>query len=49
MKKHLNRIARCALDVDDRNRDIARAAKSEDLLEGAAAWAAKRPPKFTGR
>ena len=49
MKKHLNRIARGALDVDDLNRDIARAAESEDLREGAAAWAAKRPPKFTGR
>jgi 1,4-dihydroxy-2-naphthoyl-CoA synthase len=49
MKRHLNRIARGALDVNDLNRDIARAAESEDLREGAAAWAAKRPPKFTGR
>jgi enoyl-CoA hydratase/carnithine racemase len=49
MKKNLNRIARGALDVDDLNRDIARAAESEDLREGAAAWAAKRSPKFTGR
>src|SRR6266478_5345107 len=49
MKKHLNRIARGALDVDDLNGDIARAADSEDLREGAAAWAARRPPKFTGR
>ena len=49
MKKNLNRIARGALDVDDLNRDIARAAESEDLREGAAAWTAKRPPKFTGR
>jgi enoyl-CoA hydratase len=49
MKKHMNRIARGALDVDDLNADIARAAESEDLREGAAAWAAKRPPKFTGR
>jgi enoyl-CoA hydratase/carnithine racemase len=49
MKKHLNRIAHGALDVDDLKADIARAAKSEDIREGAAAWAAKRPPKFTGR
>jgi enoyl-CoA hydratase len=49
MKKHLNRIARGALDADDLRADIARAAASEDLREGAAAWAAKRPPKFSGR
>jgi enoyl-CoA hydratase len=49
MKKHLNRIARGALDVDELNADIARAAASEDIREGAAAWIAKRPPKFTGR
>ena len=49
MKKHLNTIARGALDVDDLNADIARAAESEDLRQGAAAWAAKRPPKFNGR
>jgi enoyl-CoA hydratase len=48
-KKHLNRIARGALDIDELRADIARAAASEDLREGAAAWAAKRPPKFTGR
>ena len=49
MKKHLNRIARGALDIDDLNGDIAQAADSEDLREGAAAWAARRPPRFTGR
>jgi enoyl-CoA hydratase len=49
MKKHVNRIARGTLDVDDLNADIARAAASDDIREGAAAWAAKRPPKFTGR
>jgi enoyl-CoA hydratase len=49
MKKHLNRIARGALDVDELRADIARCAESEDLREGAAAWAAKRPPKFNGR
>jgi enoyl-CoA hydratase/carnithine racemase len=49
MKKHLNRIARGTLDTDELRADIAQAAASEDLREGAAAWAAKRPPKFTGR
>jgi enoyl-CoA hydratase/carnithine racemase len=49
MKKNLNRIARGAVDIDELNADIARAAASEDIQEGAAAWSAKRPPKFTGR
>lgn len=49
MKKHLNRIALGRLDCDDLQRDVMRAAKSEDLREGAAAWAAKRAPAFTGR
>jgi len=48
-KKHLNKIARGALEIEELRADIARAAASEDLREGAAAWAAKRPPKFTGR
>ena len=49
MKKHLNRIARGALDAGDLQHDMARAAASADLKEGAAVWAEKRPPKFTGR
>jgi enoyl-CoA hydratase len=48
MKKHLNRIARGVLDVEDLKRDIARAASSNDLKEGQAAWTEKRVPRFTG-
>lgn len=49
MKKHLNRIARGALDADDIGRDIERAARSEDLREGGLAWKEKRAPRFSGR
>ncbi|MCD0502824.1 enoyl-CoA hydratase/isomerase family protein [Bordetella petrii] len=49
MKKHLNRIARHELNADELSRDIARAANSEDLKEGRAAWLEKRPPRFQGR
>ncbi len=49
MKKHLTRIARGVLDATELQRDITRAAQSADLKEGAAAWAAKRPPRFSGR
>jgi enoyl-CoA hydratase len=49
MKKHINHIGRGALNVQDLQQDIARAASSTDLKEGAAAWAAKRLPQFTGR
>lgn len=48
MKKHLNTLARGALDPQDLQADIARAAASIDIREGAQAWAAKRAPKFTG-
>jgi enoyl-CoA hydratase/carnithine racemase len=49
MKKHLTRIARGVLDATELQRDIARAAQSTDLKEGAAAWAEKRAPRFKGR
>lgn len=49
MKKHLNLIARNAVDADALREDIAQAAGSQDLVEGRAAWAEKRPPRFTGR
>lgn len=49
MKKHLNRIARGALDLEDLQRDTQRAAASTDLREGQAAWAEKRKPRFTGQ
>ncbi|MCG3189173.1 MAG: putative enoyl-CoA hydratase echA8 [Burkholderiaceae bacterium] len=48
MKKHLNRIARGALDADELARDIERAAASRDLQEGRAAWQHKRAPHFAG-
>lgn len=49
MKRHLNEIARGALDLEGLQRDIARAAASRDLQEGRSAWAQKRAPRFTGR
>lgn len=49
MKRHLNRIARGTLDVQALQRDIDRAAGSEDLREGARAWSERRPPVFRGR
>lgn len=48
MKKHLNRIARGALDAGELQHDIARAAASADLQEGRAAFAEKRAPCFSG-
>lgn len=48
-KKHLNLMARGALNATDLQADIVAAARSADLREGVAAWAEKRAPKFTGR
>jgi enoyl-CoA hydratase/carnithine racemase len=48
MKKHLNRIARGALDTAELQQDMARAMASGDLREGGLAWREKRKPRFTG-
>jgi enoyl-CoA hydratase/carnithine racemase len=48
MKKHLNAIARQALDETALSADLARANASADLAEGLAAWQEKRLPRFTG-
>lgn len=49
MKRHLNAIARGALDAGALSADIAAASASADIREGAAAWAEKRTPRFEGR
>lgn len=49
MKKHLNAIARGQLDAAALQVDIARANASRDLVEGVAAWQARRKPRFEGR
>lgn len=49
MKRHLNAMARHALNADLLAEDIARAGSSEDLREGSAAFRERRPPVFQGR
>lgn len=49
MKRHLNLLARGAVNPADLKADMAAAARSADLREGVAAWAEKRAPRFTGR
>jgi len=49
MKQSLDEIARGAFDLPTLRAREARCAASADLLEGRAAIAAKRPPRFTGR
>lgn len=49
MKRHLNGIGTGRLDTAALVHDLRRAAASDDLREGQAAWAEKRAPQFTGR
>jgi enoyl-CoA hydratase len=49
MKKNLNAIAHNRLNVETLQADIARAANSTDIQEGAAAWAERRAPIFKGQ
>ncbi len=49
MKKNLNAIASNRLSIEALQADIAKAAHSKDIQEGAAAWAARRPPVFKGQ
>ena len=49
MKKNLNAIARHQLNIEALQADIAIAANSKDIREGAAAWAERRTPVFQGR
>ena len=48
MKRHLNAIGRGALDSAALASDLLRSAQSEDIREGARAWAEKRMPIFVG-
>jgi len=49
MKRHLNLIARHAVDAQALRAEVLRTVASEDLQEGALAWREKRAPRFTGR
>lgn len=49
MKRHLNALALHELDSVQLADDIARAAASQDLVEGVRAWQERRPPRFQGR
>lgn len=49
MKKNLNRMATGRLVASEMQADIQCTLESADLLEGRAAWAERRPPRFTGR
>lgn len=49
MKKHLNALARGALDTEALAADIERCAQSADLREGQSAWAERRAARFTGQ
>lgn len=49
MKKHLNALARGALDAAALEADIAQCMQSADIKEGQAAWTERRVPRFTGR
>jgi enoyl-CoA hydratase/carnithine racemase len=49
MKRHLDAIARGALDEQALARDIAQVNASEDLREGVRAWQEKRKAVFKGR
>lgn len=49
MKRNLNAIARNQLNVEALQADIAGTVNSQDIQEGARAWAERRAPSFTGR
>jgi len=49
MKRALNSIARGSPSAAEVDTDILRCMRSEDLVEGLAAWKEKRAPVFRGR